>query len=253
MKIDVCIVTRSAEAVNHIVKKFKNSDFVNKIIIETSKPLGLARMKAISKVSTEWFAFIDDDIVIQDADKWITDVTSYITPEVGALEGTDLVVGLGKKWDSAINRYRMSLTKTPVKLDNGKWARGYTTNTLIRTAIVKDWKPSDESLEAFEDLELTKHIQEQGYDWLKVPVVVFHVKTWRGLYKNALWQGRTLNYSTLYTKREKVSNITQNMIHLLRCTIDPRLNLSSKVRLLIGSELFLEIFSFLFTDLTKTI
>ena len=69
MIVDVCIVTKNPEKVLGLIEKLRKSSFVNKIIIETSIPLGLARMRAIRKVSTEWFLFLDDDIIIPNIKK----------------------------------------------------------------------------------------------------------------------------------------------------------------------------------------
>jgi len=56
MKVDVCIVTKEKKALR-LIKKLRKCSFTNRIIVETSTPLGLARMRAIRKVSTEWFLF----------------------------------------------------------------------------------------------------------------------------------------------------------------------------------------------------
>ena len=60
MALDICLVTKNG--VTSI--KGLNSIPENRLIVETSTPLALARMRAIQRVKTEWFAFIDDDVEI---------------------------------------------------------------------------------------------------------------------------------------------------------------------------------------------
>lgn len=246
MKIDVCVVTKSRSNAKYIIDKFSRASFVNNIIIETSKPLGLARKRAIGKVTTEWFAFIDDDVVIPDPEKWFLEIKQHIAPGVGAIEGTDLLVGLGKKWDTSIKQFRLLGVKTPIKLSNSTWTRGYTINTLIRTELVTDWTVSNNNLEAFEDLELTKHIQKKGYVWLKVGVTVLHLKTWKQFFKNSLWLGRTLTYCNLFTNREKSFKFLDETVYFLKVALNPTIKFPFKFRWAVctASHIFFEFIGF---------
>lgn len=226
-KVDICIVTKNPTKANYIIRKLKNASFVNNIIIETSKPLGFARFNAIQKVSTKWFAFIDDDILIPDIEAWFSILTSYIASDVGAVEGIVLIKGLGDQWDKAIN----SLSpRKPVEVPRSKWGRGYTHNTLIKTDLVKDWKPSSIKLEVLEDLELTKHIQAKGYKWLRVPVKAYHIKNWKIVAKNSLWYGKTLKYCNIFTSKEKVIRVISIVLFMIRCLFDFSLKMNLRTR-----------------------
>lgn len=245
MKVDVCIVTKNSIQARYIIQKLRNVNFINKIIIETSKPLGIARMRAIQKVETEWFLFIDDDIIIPEVEKWFKTLISYISPEVGAIQGIDIPKGLGDKMDNALKSHILSQIKIG-EISRKKWSRGYTHNTLIRTKLVKDWKPSNEKLSALEDLELTIHIQSKGYKWIVAPVIVYHFKTWKGVIKNALWTGKSIKYCNIYSTNEKLLKIVKNIFWILRCLIDPSLNFCLRVRLYSLIQNLCIIFGFLF-------
>jgi len=223
MKVDVCLVTKNENKVYYLLKKLNSLAFVNDIIIETSKPLGYARMQAIRKVKTEYFLFIDDDVFIPDFDKWFKDLVDNLSSDIGAVQGRELVKGLGKKWDEAINAFISSTSSKVVEVSRHKWGRGYTNNTLLKTELVKDWKPSNKKLEAFEDIELTKHIQSNGYKWLVVPTFFYHIKSWWGLKENALWHGTCLRQSTFFNFKDKYSRIFQTIIWAIKNLFDPRL------------------------------
>lgn len=180
-RIDVCIVTRGDCDLTTLISRIKKNIPVNKIIIETSSPLAMARARAIQKVSTPWFAFIDDDILI--GKKWFREVSAYAKqPHVGSVCGRTKEIGLGKSWDKAKNTEQFF----PKELKMGDW--GYTHNTLIKTSLVKDWTPSKLDLSALEDYEITTHIISKGYKWMFVPVSdTWHIKTWSEVWSKAFW------------------------------------------------------------------
>jgi glycosyltransferase involved in cell wall biosynthesis len=175
MKIDVCLVTKDPR-----VKSVKGLEHipVNKLIIERSKPLALARARAIRKVTTEFFAFIDDDVEI--SKEWFKTLMAYMKPDVGAVQGTLLIKGLGKIWDNALNKSK----KRVYELHLGQ--RGFLHNTLIKTELVRDWNPPLD-LSAFEDYHLTQHVLKKGYRWIVVPTDSYHRKTWKQVWGNAIW------------------------------------------------------------------
>ncbi len=180
MKIDVCIVTKNnintISGMNHIP--------LNKLIIERTKPLGLARMRAIQKVSTEWFAFIDDDVAI--LPNWFESLAKFIDKDIGAIQGIMREYGLGDNLDKELLLFNIRNNKKKRALNIGE--RGFTHNTLIRTDLVKDWKPSREDLSAFEDYELTQHVLKKGFNWLIIPNFnALHYKTLRELWTGTIW------------------------------------------------------------------
>lgn len=175
MALDICLVTK--KGVTSI--KGLNSIPENRLIVETSTPLALARMRAIQRVKTEWFAFIDDDVEISVS--WYKTLKPYMDkPDIGAVEGILLTKGLGKPWDDALNDAPRQTTELHIG------DRGFTHNTLIRTRLVRDWKPPP-FVSAYEDYLLTQHVLRKGYRWLKVPTRSIHRKTWKKIWNNVTW------------------------------------------------------------------
>lgn len=215
MKIDVCLVTKND------VQNIPGLDYIplNNLIIETSTPLALARKRAIQKVSTSWFAFIDDDVKIDE--EWFKTLANHTEdPLMGAIQGILCVEGLGEEWDKALNKSG----KKPRSLKPGE--RGFTHNTLIRTELVKDWDPPPH-LSAWEDYSLTQHILGKGYQWQTIPVKACHEKSWRGVWENAIWgvEGRK---NTFPSKRDSLKQILRRMIWIIRVGLS--LNTSWRVK-----------------------
>ena len=200
--IDVCIVSRDGSLP-------KGLEFIpiGKLIIETSKPLGVARQKAIQQVTSQWFAFIDDDMEIQPF--WFKNLANHIDEKTGGIWGIIQYRGLGKYFDESTDirqNYRIL----------GPKERFNTNNTLFRTETVKDWSPSKD-LTCYEDLEIGLHIMNKGYQLKAVPGGAIHWRSWYKMAKNAVWGGRTyrkilkpspLRYMGEYFKRLIWNRIT---------------------------------------------
>jgi GT2 family glycosyltransferase len=173
-KIDVCVVSRDGslpKGLEHIP--------INNLIIETISPVGEARRRCISKVTTRLFAFIDDDIIIDEG--WFDILYHYVMKDnVGAVWGT--TIGEGYGWFSKYSYDRIPLKK----LKYGE--RFNTSNCLIKTEIVKDWVPTY-GLNCYEDLDLGNYIMSKGYGVLFVPSNAVHYKNWSKLRHSALWAG----------------------------------------------------------------
>jgi glycosyltransferase involved in cell wall biosynthesis len=110
-------------------------------IIQRRCGRGKAREIGIREVETEWFAFVDSDVIL--AENWYQEIAKNIKSQVGAIEGN-------------VNKQKMSPS-----------GRAYTNCTLIKTNLVKDiWIP--EEMQVLEDQYIRKHIEKSGYVWLKV-------------------------------------------------------------------------------------
>jgi len=114
-------------------------------LIQRDCKRGEAREIGIKEVDTEWFAFVDSDVIL--TEKWFDNIRKYINPKVGAIEGN--VKRRGK-----IQKVKPS-------------GRGYTNCTLIRTDLVRDIRMPKE-IHVFEDQFIRKHIENKGFKWLKV-------------------------------------------------------------------------------------
>jgi hypothetical protein len=212
-KIDVCVVTRDGSLP-------KGLEFIpqENLIIETSAPLGEARRKAIDRVKTEWFAFIDDDMEIQPY--WFNNLANHIDEKTGGIWGIIQYKGLGKYFNESTDirqNYRI------LRLNE----RFNTNNTLFRTDLVKDWIPSP-NLTCYEDLELGIHIMKKGYNLKCVPGGALHWRSWNKMAKNAVWAGRTyrktlkpnfIQYISEYFKRLFWNRITAILKHGVFFTI----------------------------------
>lgn len=57
-------------------------------IIQTHGTRGFARQIGMNMVTTDWFAFVDSDVVL--CDNWFEQMKTFMLPEVGAVFGLDL-------------------------------------------------------------------------------------------------------------------------------------------------------------------
>ena len=122
-------------------------EFPNVVIIDDSKGnRGTARQKGIEKAGTEWFAFVDSDVVL--CDKWFEKISKQITGRVGAIEG----------------RVQRLYEKRPPKIKPS--GRGLTHCTLIRRSAVQKINIPPE-MHVMEDQFIRRYIEKQGYLWLK--------------------------------------------------------------------------------------
>jgi glycosyltransferase involved in cell wall biosynthesis len=110
-----------------------------------------ARQKGILAVQTEWFMFIDSDVVL--CRGWFQKAAKNIDANVGAVWGTEV-------WSTLKNLriLKLYLVVTRKIFE----VRGGTHDTLIRTVLVKDIQiPSQ--LHVFEDAFIKDHITQKGY------------------------------------------------------------------------------------------
>ena len=182
-KIDVVVLTKDSE---HLLERCLNSIYqnvpVNKLIIvdgysedNTLKILqefnkkyknikvvfdngnrATARQKGIREVETEWFAFVDSDVIL--CKEWFRRAEKNIKPDVGAIWG--------------LERYKIKNLNLPLFYKLLSKAskecfkiRGGMHDTLIRTPVVRDIKiPTN--LHHYEDAYIINHVKKKGYDVL---------------------------------------------------------------------------------------
>jgi hypothetical protein len=213
--VDVCIVTKKTwDEIRE--REEKNLEVIpyHHVIVERSRPLGLARKKAIARVDTPWFIFLDDDIEL--GERWWRDLVAAMQPTAGALTGTLGVRGMGTAWDAEINKWLRSQKTGPTEVSH----RASTHNALIRTDLVRDWAPSSPRLETYEDYELTQHLRKKGYSWLEIPTNAYHLKDWAGMARNALWESRTKNYSS--ASRSRFGDVINSVVWMCFVLIKPK-------------------------------
>ncbi len=167
-----------------IVKNFSDK-FGNVKIIQTKASLGKSREIGINIVDSNWFAFVDSDVILRS--NWFENVFEKIRENVGAVES------------NFIHHYPVDAPKFPGYLENeaGEYIqrrekfdkRGYTIATLIKTSSVANISIPDD-LRIFEDEYIRRWIVRQGLEWIKVDnPVVDHFKENPNPYRDAYLTG----------------------------------------------------------------
>jgi glycosyltransferase involved in cell wall biosynthesis len=110
-----------------------------------------ARQKGIEAVQTDWFIFVDSDVVL--CRDWFKKTQKYIADDVGAVWGIEV-------WSTISNPKTLKLFLTTTRKIFE--VRGGTHDTLIRKEALQDIKiPS--SLHVFEDTYIKDWIEDKGY------------------------------------------------------------------------------------------
>jgi glycosyltransferase involved in cell wall biosynthesis len=110
-----------------------------------------ARQKGIEAVQTDWFIFVDSDVVL--CRDWFKKIQKYIADDVGAVWGIEV-------WSTISNPKTLKLFLTTTRKIFE--VRGGTHDTLIRKEALQDIKiPS--SLHVFEDTYIKDWIEDKGY------------------------------------------------------------------------------------------
>jgi glycosyltransferase involved in cell wall biosynthesis len=133
-----------------ILNKF-NQQYGNVKVIFDRGNRATARQKGISQVATEWFMFVDSDVVL--CRNWFQKAQKCLSDDVGAVWGIEV-------WSTISNPKTLKLflviTRKIFEV------RGGTHDTLIRTSMVKDIKiPND--LHVFEDAYIKDWVTAKGY------------------------------------------------------------------------------------------
>jgi glycosyltransferase involved in cell wall biosynthesis len=133
-----------------IIESYNQKHRNAKVILDSGTRAS-ARQKGIMAVQTEWFMFIDSDVVL--CHDWFQKATKNIHPQVGAVWGTEV-------WSTLQNPKMLKLflivTRKIFEV------RGGTHDTLIRTSLVKDIQIPGK-LHVFEDAYIKDHITRKGY------------------------------------------------------------------------------------------
>ncbi|MCS7120840.1 MAG: glycosyltransferase [Nitrososphaerota archaeon] len=132
MKVDVLIPTKDPEKIRpRLLQTLKKASWVNNIVLETSKPLSIARAIGARKCSTEWIAMFDDDVEIPE--NWFEVVSKYIGPGIVAISTPSFDV----------NNIHMMAYKIVVDKIRPLHTRDtpFIDNTLIRRDILLNYYP----------------------------------------------------------------------------------------------------------------
>jgi len=136
-----------------IIKKFQQIYSNIKIIFDHGTRAS-ARQKGIQEVQTEWFLFLDSDVVL--CRNWYQKAIKCIAPQTGAVWGIEI-------WSTIKNPKMLKLFL--IVTHKIAQIRGGTHDALIKTALVKDIQiPS--KLHVFEDTYIKDHITKKGYNFI---------------------------------------------------------------------------------------
>jgi len=140
----------STDSTQKIVQRF-NDKYGNVVLIEDGGTRGSARLKGIRGVKTEWFVFVDSDVVL--CGNWYEKAEMYVQNDVGAVWGTEV-------WASM---HRPSVLKLFLRITRKIFEmRGGTHDLLVRYETVKDIDiPKD--LNVFEDAFIKEWVAKKGY------------------------------------------------------------------------------------------
>jgi glycosyltransferase involved in cell wall biosynthesis len=140
----------SSDRTLDILKQF-NEKYRNVKVILDRGTRATARQKGIRQVRTDWFMFVDSDVVL--CRNWYQKATKYIDANVGAVWGIEV-------WSTLQNRITLKLflwvTRKIFEI------RGGTHDTLIRTSAVADIE-IPKNLHVFEDAYIRDWITKKGH------------------------------------------------------------------------------------------
>lgn len=177
-----------------IIRKF-NKKYNNVVLLSERGTRGKARQKAIEQVMTEWFMFVDSDVIL--CNGWFEKAKKLLKDGVGAIWGIEV-------WSVLKNTPILKLFERITMKIFGK--RGGTHDLLVRYKAVKDIHiPSN--LHIYEDAYIKSWICEKGYKVISAyePYCIHHRPT------------------IVWTMRKSVSLVANELKFAIRC---PQLLLS---------------------------
>ncbi len=150
-------------------------------VLTDTRSLGSARMKGIEESSTEWVAFVDDDILLPDG--FIDEIMGKVDRDVGAIQGAVRSVHEPYR-DMLTDSYERKFgDRSTFDLKPGD--RGLTSATLIRRSLIKGLELAD--MDTWEDWLITQRILESGYRWVVSKPFVDHFHPREDLARKGGW------------------------------------------------------------------
>jgi glycosyltransferase involved in cell wall biosynthesis len=141
----------SSDSTEEIAKEFQEK-YGNVIFVKEKGTRASARQKAIQLVKSDWFMFVDSDVIL--SKNWFAQAEKYIKNDVGAIWGIEIWSVL-KERRSMLNLFERVTLKIFEK-------RGGTHDILIRRRIADDIKIPYQ-LHTYEDAYIKSWIEKKGY------------------------------------------------------------------------------------------
>jgi len=153
----------STDGTLSILRKYSEK-YGNLVIVSEPGTRAIARQRGIELVKTEWFMFVDSDVIL--CEDWFKTAEKLNGPGVGAIWGVDIPSNPRIYYRAKALMNTRHLTISQVMRMNFK-IRGGTHDILIRTDAVKGIKiPKD--LHVYEDTYIKGWIEKRGYKTLAV-------------------------------------------------------------------------------------
>ena len=146
--VDGFSTDRTLKMIEKIHKTHRNVTVLN---VDGSR--ARAREKGMQKVTTEWFMFVDSDVIL--SREWLRKAEKSVKSDVGAVWGVNIDVIPNMK-DKRIIKLQNLIARQCFSL------RGGMHDTLIRREAVEDIK-IPEQLHAYEDAYIINWIKKKGY------------------------------------------------------------------------------------------
>jgi glycosyltransferase involved in cell wall biosynthesis len=140
----------STDATVDIVREFREQHG-NIIFIQTKGTRGSARQTAIQLVKSDWFMFVDSDVIL--SKNWFAEAEKLVKDDVGAIWGIEIWSVLKEK--SVLTLFERVTLKIFEK-------RGGTHDILIRRKTVEDIRIPYQ-LHTYEDGYIKSWIEKKGY------------------------------------------------------------------------------------------
>lgn len=140
----------STDKTPDIIRKFNNKHH-NVVLLHEKGTRGKARQKAMEIVTTDWFMFVDSDVIL--CNGWFRKAKSLMKTDVGAIWGIEV-------WSILRNLILLKLFERITLKIFGK--RGGTHDLLVRREAIKNIRiPSN--LHIYEDAYIKSWINRKGY------------------------------------------------------------------------------------------
>ena len=130
-----------------------NRRYGNVRVVKANGSRARAREKGIAEVTTDWFLFVDSDVVL--CRDWYEKALKNVKSDVGAVWGVNIDV-IPTLQDPRFLRAQQLIAEQCFAL------RGGTHDTLVRTELVKGLK-IPQKLHTYEDAFIIKSIKDKGY------------------------------------------------------------------------------------------
>src|SRR3990170_1916525 len=131
-----------------------NEEHGNVLVLRMNGTRAKAREAAIRLVSTDWFMFVDSDVIL--SRDWFKKVQRNVNEDVGAIWGLNIDVIPNVTRDKRFVKLQSLIARQCFSL------RGGMHDTLIRREAVRGIR-IPETLHTYEDAFIVKWIEEKGY------------------------------------------------------------------------------------------